>query len=194
MENDSKLHGILKVLYISMILILMLFVLSTSTVNINYAKILYEPDKFTLNKEKEFPYTFQVSDKLTGKGQMFIFFEDNNIKGKALGLGMTCQCNIDFTTNIQGKLSNMKEGITIDVSGIGDPAGILPPGKVTFAGPLKGYIENEKLKLKGVVNIKGNLAHYAGFKDTEEIIIEIPDPSLARTCRQIQSQHKLAFL
>ncbi len=57
-----------------------------------------------------------------------------------------------------------------------------------------GVIDREKISLKGKVNIKGSLAHYAGFNSTEDILIEIPSSSLVRTFKQIQNQRNLASL
>ena len=83
MKKDKKL----------VVLVLMLLFISTSKVNINHAKTI---TNCTQDISKEFAYTFKVSDKLDGAGEILLSIENNLIKGTATGLGMTCQCNIDF--------------------------------------------------------------------------------------------------
>ena len=186
MEKDKKT-------YFSIVLALMLLFVSTSKVNINHAKII-SPDYAKDMCSKEFAYTFKVSDKLDGKGEILLSIENNLIKGKATGLGMTCQCNIDFETTVQGKVDDLNGKINIAVNGIGDPLGIPLPGKVTFQGPLEGYLKDGKVFLAGKVNIKGCLAHYAGFNKVEDLLIEIPDSSLAKAFKELQSRKSLASL
>ena len=170
--------------------------MSTNTVNTNYAKLLNEGKSSSYYdlSTKEFPYIFKVSDKLQGTGSILLSVEDSKIKGTATGIGKACQCNINFQTKIEGDFNGSNGSINVAVAGIGDPIGILPPGKVTFQGPLKGSLTNEKLTLAGKVIIKGALASYAGFKNTEDIIIEIHDSTLAKAFKQIQNKRSLASL
>ena len=138
-------------------------------------------------------YTFKVSDKLIGSGVMNLTLEKNKIKGIATGLGMACQCNVDFNTNIEGFINKRTGNIDVTVCGIGDPIGILIPGKIMFNGPLKGSVNNKGLILSGKVNIKGKLATLGGFKNKEDILIEIQGASLANIFKK-QLRDKLAFL
>ncbi|MBI3591580.1 MAG: hypothetical protein HY094_09430 [Candidatus Melainabacteria bacterium] len=195
-NTNPNLEKILRIAYFSTLLILILLFMSTNTVNINYAKLLNEgrTSSYYDISTKEFPYIFKVSDKLQGTGSILLSVEDSKIKGTATGIGKVCQCNIDFQTKIDGDFNGSNGSINIAVDGVGDPVGILPPGKVTFQGPLKGSLTDKKLTLTGKVNIKGSLASYAGFKNIEDIIIEIPDSTLAKTFKQIQNKRSLASL
>ena len=195
MENNFKFEKLLKMVHISIVLILVFLFTSTNKANINHAKIINQ--KQSAYKEiqaKGFAYTFKVSDKLVGNGDIVLSLEKNKLTGKATGIGMICQCNVDFITKISGRLNDSKRKLNIEVEGIGDPIGILIPGKVTFKGPLKGFLNNGKVCLTGKVDIKGKLAQYAGFKNKEEILIEIPDPSLAKAFKELQSSESLASL
>lgn len=140
---------------------------------------------------KELTYTFKVADKLSGEGDIKLGIDGNKIVGIANGKGMTVGCEIDFLTNIDGGLD---KGLEVSVRGVGTPLGIPFPGKISFYGPLKGFSQKDKLCLTGNVYIKGILAHYAGFKKVEEIVIEIPDSSLVRTFKEMQRQERLASL
>ena len=109
-----------------------------------------------------------------------------------------CGEKLDYTFKVSDKL--IGSGIidlTLEknknVCGTGNPIGILIPGKITFNGPLKGYIKNKILTLKGKVNIKGKLASLGGFKNKEDILIEIQGASLANIFKK-QLHEKLAAL
>ncbi len=195
MENNSRLEKLLSVIHCSMILILILLFVSTNTSNINYAKMINQKE-IICNEipTREFPYTFKVSDKLAGNGTILLSFEKNKLSGKASGLGMTCQYNVNFLSNITGSLDDSNKKLNVEMEGIGDPIGILIPGKVTFRGPLKGFLSNGKVCLAGKVDILGGLASLAGFEKKEDILIEIQDPSLAKTFKKIQSSEDLASL
>lgn len=176
------------------VLLLISFFLSTFTgENINYAMVLNQHGTKASNStnQNEFDYTFKVGNKLEGDGQIKLIIEKNEIKGTAVGIGMTIQCNVDFLTKIHGKV-NPKRGLEISVDGIGDPIGIPIPGKITFQGPLKGFVHDKKLSLTGKVKIKGALARCAGFKKTEDILVEIPSSYLVKAFKKIQKQDFLA--
>ena len=185
----------LNLIKISAFLFLLSLILSFGSTNRNYANAInpVKINSLVISGEK-LNYTFKVSDKLIGSGVIDLTLEKNKIKGIATGLGMACQCNVDFNTNIDGLINKATGNIDVTVCGIGNPIGILIPGKITFNGPLKGYINNKSLTLTGKVNIKGSLARCAGFKNTEDILIEITDPFLARALKQIQNQRNLASL
>lgn len=197
MNNNSKLTKLINGINCSIILLFVMFTLSKSTVNINHAKLLSQETKNNFcNKpfEKELIYTFKVSDKLIGDGAIKLQFENNKITGIATGIGMTWQCNVDFQTNIAGKLDSSNSYINVLVSGTGDPIGIPIPGKINFHGPLIGHLKDKKLSLVGTVNIEGKLAHCAGFKNTEDLLIEIPaDESLTKVLKEIRHENKLAL-
>jgi hypothetical protein len=100
---------------------------------------------------------------------------------------------VDFNTNIEGSINKRTGNIDVTVCGIGDPIGIPIPGKITFKGPLKGSVNNNGLTLAGKVNIKGKLATLGGFKNKEDILIEIQGASLANIFKK-QLHEKLASL
>ncbi len=159
--------------------------------------LFYTTNKNSANETNDFcseklNYTFKVSDKLIGAGLIDLTLEKDKIKGIATGLGMSCQCNVDFNTNIEGSIDKHTGDVYITVSGIGKPIGILLPGKITFNGPLKGYIKNKNLTFRGKVNIKGALASLGGFKKKENILIEIEGEALANIFKK-QSKDKLAL-
>ena len=170
-----KVIRIVKILSFLRYVIAIVFVLFLLS-GINYAKIIHVDSKSTLPNinQNEVAYTFKIKDKLNGKGEISISIQEGQVKGLANGIGMTAQCNVDFQTNIQGKVNELNNSISINVIGKGDPLGILIPGVVTFEGPLNGFVEKKKLTLTGKVNINGSLAKLAGFKKVEEIEIEIP--------------------
>lgn len=190
MDKEIILKKIIKSAFWSVLLFLFLFLISSNSGNINHAKLI---SSNTAQLEKTLPYTFSVGKKLTGTGDMTLTIEGKTIKGTALGIGMTCQCDVDFQTNIEGTIDPNKGKINVNVIGIGDP-NIPIPGKINFHGPLKGFLKHKKLNLAGKVNIKGKLASYAGFKKTENIIIQIEDPSFATTLHELQKQERLASL
>ena len=179
---------------ISAFLFLLSLILSFGSTNRNYANAInpVKINSLVISGEK-LNYTFKVSNKLIGNGIMDLTLEKNKIKGIATGLGMTCQCNVDFNTNIDGLINKTTGNVDVTVYGIGDPIGILIPGKITFNGPLKGSISNNNLTLVGKVNIKGKLAALGGFKNKEDILIEIQGSSLANIFKK-QLREKLASL
>ena len=190
MNKNLKLIKVIAFLFF-----ILISTLSFGSTKRNYANAI-NPAKtnslFSFCGEK-LNYTFKVSDKLIGSGIIDLALEKNKIKGIATGLGMACQCNVDFNTNIDGLINKATGNIDVTVCGIGNPIGILIPGKITFNGPLKGYINNKSLTLTGRVNIKGKLATLGGFKNKEDILIEIQGSSLANIFRK-QLREKLAFL
>ena len=195
MENNNKLEKVLKTVHCSMFLILALLFFSTSTTNINHAKVINPKEINSLAfPEKELAYTFKVSDKLIGTGEISLSIQEKKLEGVASGIGMTCQCNVNFLTKISGRINESTKKLSVEVDGTGDPVGILIPGKVTFKGPLNGFLSNGKVCLSGKVNIEGSLARYAGFKDKEEILIEIPDPELAKAFKELKNYNNLASL
>ena len=178
---------------ISLSLICFLF-FSSSHSNINHAQIINPPNKiFYSVANKEYTYIFKISDKLVGTGEINLSVENNKIKGTALGLGMTNQCNIDFFTDIKGIVDTSEGNIKISVHGKGKPQGILLPGKVSYEGPLKGFLLGKTVTLKGDVKINGSLARLGGFRSKEDLTIEITDTSLARALSQIQNKKNLAL-
>ena len=183
-----------KYVVISLFLICLLF-LSTKNGNINHAQIINAPNKiFCSVANKEYTYNFKMSDKLIGTGEVNLSVENNEIKGTAVGFAMTDQCEkIDFLTDIIGLVDTANGDIKVSVNGEGQPKGILLPGKVSFEGPLKGSLNGKTVKLKGNVNIKGGLARIAGFKNKEDLTIEITDTSLARSLNQVQNKKNLAL-
>ncbi len=160
-------------------------IIPASVIAVNQNEILAHnipinvPSNFLI--DEKYMYTFKVSDKLKGIGDIKLIIENNQIKGIASGIGKTAQCQVSFNTNIQGSFHNPKKDIEVAINGIGDPIGIPIPGKITFQGPLKGVIGRDKLSFSGKVHIKGRLAKFAGFKTEEEILIEIPNINVSRT-------------
>ena len=175
--------------------LILVSILPVGLINKNCANAINFGQTNTINSfcGEKLNYTFKVSDKLIGSGFMDLTLKKNEIKGIAKGLGMACQCNVDFNTNIEGYINKKTGNINVNVCGVGDPIGILIPGKITFNGPLKGYINNKNLTLQGKVNIKGKLASLGGFKNKEDIVIEIEGESLAGIFKK-QSHEKLVSL
>ncbi len=181
-------------------IIVFLFIITSTlfpagTTNKNYANEI-TPVKISTPIDfcdEKLNYTFKVSDKLIGSGIINLTLKKDKIKGIATGLGKACQCNVDFNTNIEGLINKSTGNIDVTVCGIGDPIGILIPGKITFSGPLKGAVNNKGLILSGEVNIKGKLAKLGGFKNKEDIVIEIQGSSLANIFKK-QLHEKLAVL
>ena len=171
-------------LLISSFFLLLLSLASGST---NYAKLIH---KNAYQYEKDLAYTFQITGKLIGDGDVKLLIEKNKIKGDAFGIGMTTQCDIKLYTNLEGVIENKKGNIKVTICGEGHPQNIPIPGKINFCGPLHGIIKNNKLSLTGKINIKGRLASFAGFKKKEEIVIEITDPNLAKTLNKLQVQEE----
>lgn len=189
MNKNPKLIKIIAFLFI------LTSIFPAGTTNKNYAHAINTvqistPINFCGEKLN---YTFKVSDKLIGSGIIDLTLRKNKIKGIATGLGMACQCNVDFNTNIDGIINKKTGNINVNVHGTGNPIGILIPGKITFNGPLKGYIKNKILILEGKVNIKGKLASLGGFKNKEDILIEIQGASLANIFKK-PLHEKLASL
>lgn len=162
----------------SIFLILILILCSS---NNNHASAVnpVKTNIFSDFQAEELHYTFKVSDKLIGSGVMDLSLQKNKITGIATGLGMSCQCNVDLNTNIDGLINIPTGNINVTVCGTGRPIGIPIPGKITFNGPLKGALTNKSLTLTGEVTIKGKLATLGGFKNKEDIVIEIQVDSLA---------------
>ncbi len=161
---------------ISLILILIIFL-----ANNNHASAInpIKTNIFSDFQGEKVHYTFKVSDKLIGSGVMDLSLQKNKITGIATGLGMSCQCNVDLNTNIDGLINTSTGNINVTVCGTGKPRGIPIPGKITFNGPLKGALNSKSLTLSGEVNIEGRLATLGGFKNKEDILIEIQIDSLA---------------
>ena len=195
MNKSQKLVSFTKMFCYSAFLFILISILPVSTTNKNYARAINPTNTNPLTNfcGAKLNYTFKVSDKLTGSGIMDLTLEKNKIKGIATGLGMACQCNVDFNTNIDGLINKATGNIDVNVCGIGNPIGILIPGKISFNGPLKGYVNDKNLILVGQVNIKGKLASLGGFKNKEDIVIEIKGSSLANIFKK-QLREKLASL
>ena len=195
MNKSQKLVSFTKMFCYSTFLFILISILPVSTINKNYAHAINPINTNPLTDfcGEKLNYTFKVSDKLIGSGIMDLTLEKNKIKGIATGLGMACQCNVDFNTNIDGLINKATGNIDVNVNGIGNPIGILIPGKISFNGPLKGYVNDKNLTLIGKVNIKGKLASLGGFKNKEDIVIEIKGSSLANVFKK-QLHEKLAFL
>lgn len=154
-------------------LLTLLVVFPLGTTNLNYAKpLINKPIMQNLQGEKLI-YSFEIIDKLKGNGEIALSLENEKLNGIATGIGMSCQCNVDFNTNISGVFDKSGKNIEVTVEGIGKPIGIIIPGKITFSGPLKGIIANNYLNLTGKVNINGKLAKLGGFKEQENIMIKI---------------------
>ena len=184
----------LKLIKIAFLFILV-SILPFSNTNKNYANAINPIKQNSLVNfcGEKLSYTFKVSDKLIGSGIIDLALEKNKLKGIATGLGMSCQCNVDFNTNIEGSVNKRTGNIDVTVCGIGKPIGILIPGKITFNGPLKGSVNNKSLTLSGKVNINGKLATLGGFKNKEDILIEIQGSSLANIFKK-QLRDELASL
>lgn len=186
-----------RLLFIAITSVLALFYLWLISTNMNYAKVVRYPDKkeeqHILLQGEEFGYTFNVADKLAGDGEIKLTVRKNKIKGMARGIGMLRQCDVDFYTNVSGLLDYTNGEINIVVKGEGDPKRIPLPAKVYFHGPLRGFLKDGKLCFTGEVSIKGALARLVGFKKKEDLSIEIPSPSLARSLQTMQKQKKIAI-
>lgn len=128
-------------------------------------------------------YTFRVADKLIGNGIVKLSLGKDNFTGTAIGSGKVRFCKVDFNANIAGVLNDTNRYIDSTITGTGDPQGVLIPGKVSFYGPLKGSFQNEKIVLSGKIHIKGWLARFARFKKVEDLLIEIPYQSFAKTVK-----------
>ena len=178
MEKYLKIFKIKQLVQYLAITLTVLIVLLIDAANINYAKVVDWRDFSFSNPtnivEKEFAYTFKIPDKLDGTGEMRLKIDRNKIKGIALGKGKTCKGIVDFHTNIEGTVDKLNGEVSVLVAGEGTPLIIPVPCKIKFQGPLKGNQRFSKLSLIGKVNIKGNLASLAGFKKTENLIIEVP--------------------
>lgn len=194
MENTTKLEKLLRTVYFSFLAALLLVLLSSSAVNINYAKLIQAPENLYEIQSKELPYTFKIADKLNGDGLLTLSIEENKIKGIANGTGKVSQCNVDFLTNILGNVDFKTGKINIEVTGTGNPQDIPLPGKITFKGPLKGTLDGEKICLTGIVDINGYLALTAGFNNTENVEIEISDPYIAKVFKLLKLKNNLASL
>jgi len=160
-----------KYVVISIFLICLLF-FSSKHGNINHAQIINPPSRILCSvANKEYTYNFKISDKLIGTGEVNLSVENNAIKGTAVGFGMTDQCDLDFLTNIKGLIDTASGDIKVSVNGKCEPKGLMLPAKVSFEGPLKGFLEGKTVRLQGNVNIKGGLARMAGFRNKEDLII-----------------------
>ena len=188
--NINKKQKLIKIIAF---LFILTSIFPAGTANKNYAHAINPVKTNTLIDfcGEKLNYTFKVSDKLIGSGLIDFTLKKNKIKGIATGLGM-CQCNVNFNTNIEGVISKKTGNIDVTICGVGKPIGILIPGKIAFNGPLKGYIKDKNLILEGTVRIKGKLASLGGFKNKENIKIEIEGSSLANIFKK-QSKDKLAL-
>lgn len=181
MKIFSKTNILLNNSFKGKIIVLVLFLLFIDALNLNYAMVtnnIVASSVINTPKniyEKEVPYVFMVSDKLTGYGVMKVTIEKDIIKGVALGKGMTCKYDIDFESNFEGTLNSSKGDVNVVLKGQGIPLKIPFKSKIQFNGPLKGFYKQNKLKLVGKVNIKGVLAKYAGCKKKEEVLIEVTE-------------------
>ena len=194
MNKNQKILKVIKVLSYSTFIFILISILPFGNINRNQANAI-NPIKTNPLIDfcgEKLNYTFKVSDKLIGSGVIDLTLEKNKIRGIATGLGMSCQCNVDFNTNIDGLITKAGN-INVTVYGIGKPIGIPIPGKISFNGPLKGHVNDKSLTLSGKVNIKGKLAILGGFKNKEDIVIEIQTSSLANIFRK-QLHEKLASL
>lgn len=175
------------------VLFVVFSLLPFGTSKVNYAMIP-SPDFNNVASicKNDLAYTFKVSDKLYGEGKIDLTYEDGKIKGIAKSRSSICKHDVDFVTNLDGKLDPGKKTIKMKVNGTGNPITIPVPGKVVFEGPIKGLIKGDKIILSGEVKIKGWLAGYAGFNKTENLSIEITDPEVLSFLRN--SKQKLAFI
>lgn len=192
-QEDNISFRYKKYVVISIFLICLLF-FSDKHGGINHAQIINPPSRILCSvANKEYTYNFKISDKLVGTGEVNLSVEDNEVKGTAVGFGMTVQCDLDFLTNIKGLIDTANGDIKVSVNGKCEPKGLMFPAKVSFEGPLKGFLEGKTVRLKGNVNIKGGLARMAGFRNKEDLIIEIEDTTLARSLNRIQNKKNLAL-
>ncbi len=143
-------------------------------------KLAHLDEQNTLLEES---YTFRIGDKLIGNGIVKLSLGKNKFTGTTIGIGKTTSYKIDFNTNIVGVVNDTNRYIDLTISGIGDPQGMLIPGTISYYGPLKGSFQNKKIRLSGKINIKGLFARFARFKKVEDIIIEIPYQSFAKTVK-----------
>ena len=202
MSQNKKIARLINLIYCSSILLFILFLFSTNGTNVNYAGVIDKSHDITdsliykvLDKsENKLAYKFEISEKLIGNGAVKLSLNENKIKGVATGIGMTCQCNVDFLTKMEGTLDKSSGIVTVNVKGIGNPVGIFRISKIGFNGTIKGTIQEEKLALNGKVNIEGKLARFAGFKKTEDLLIEIPVSSLNIGLKEITKTSGLASL
>lgn len=165
--------------YTTLFGLVLLAVLLICAANINYANVInqsFTGENISDLVEEQLDYTFKVSDKLFGNGEIKLSIGNNKVTGIAVGIGMTSKCNVDFLTKLDGTLGDSKRKIEVTISGEGDPQGVPIPGKIKFHGPLNGVYHGKKLFLVGTVHINGSLARYAGFNNTEELLIEIQEP------------------
>lgn len=182
MKRFRELIKYIEVRYPFVALLVILVFLGTSTTNRNHAMLINHCNDVVYNfpDEKDLTYTFKVADKLIGNGEMKLSIQNNRISGIARGMGKVTCYDIDFHTNIYGALDCLNGCVNVTVIGEGDPLKVPLPGKVSFEGPLKGYVQagtvdkKPVLRLIGKVHIKGKLAWLAGFKNTEDLVIEIP--------------------
>jgi len=206
MKSRKKQLNIFNKAYVSIMLLIMVFIspLSMKAVdkvidkNIKIAKKIkttkqnaYAESKLDINFEEKLPYTFNISDKLVGSGEVDLSIDGNKIKGSAIGIGKTGPYDVDLTTDINGLFRNL-DYINVKVSGIGDPKGLIP-GKIGFSGPLKGEVINGKISLAGSVKIEGKLAKLGGFNEVEKVVIEIPATALIQAYREKTKEQNIAL-
>lgn len=166
-------------------LVTALLLLSVSQADVYHAKVIDQGCGVEPGFSKDgLDYTFKVGTRedkslLFGTGMIKLSASrDKKMKGIATGIGMTHQGDIDFLTNLKGEIDDKHKVILASVNGVGIPIGILKVSKISFNGKVKGFLKEEKLTLVGKVNIEGKLAHLAGFKDVEDLLIEIPISSI----------------
>ena len=171
--------------FVSCVLILMVFcLLPFGESKVNYARLpgaSVLTSNFDISRSDLF-YTFSISDKLQGKGVIKLEVEKGNIKGIAKSKSTVCSCEVDFLTKLNGRFDKKSGNIIVDVHGSGYPR-TLVPGKVFFTGPLKGSVVGNGLKLSGMVKVGGWLASYAGFGNSEELVINISDPAIIQVIK-----------
>ena len=194
MNKEKKIFNGLDFVDCLTILLITIFIFSIGTVNNNCAEannLILDTGATKSNafEAEELPYTFKIADKLEGNGGVKLKLDKNQIEGFANGKGKTTKCDVDFFTNIMGAFGSFK-GIDVTINGTGVPVGVLVPGKISFYGPLKGSFQNGKIVLAGDVHIKGFLARCAGFRDIENISIEIPYSSITKTVLNLQKMHR----
>lgn len=182
MFEKAKYKKLLARLFLPIFLFTILCLAPTSESNINYASISPPLDLGKKFLRSDLAYSFNVASKLNGKGLINLMVRDGNIKGVAKSSSSICNCQIDFITKLSGKVDKSSGLIKVNVDGIGSPKSAVP-GKVNFKGPLSGSLEGDKLILNGPVKIKGWLAGYAGFKNSEMLVIEISDSNIVKALK-----------
>lgn len=181
----------------SFVIFLSLFcVLFVSGSSINHAKIITSPEEAFIENglvfEKKVSYLFSISDKLQGSGAANLVIDDDKLTGVANGVGTTGHGRVDLQSKMEGKVNRDNGVVSLIIDGVGNPIKAGIPSKVIYKGPIKGSLSGSKLILKGKVNIEGWVATCTGFKDKEELIIEIDDPAIVQMLKK--ATRKIVFL